>query len=97
MANANNNQSQFQWIVTCNHHDKSDCTLALGKPSNDTFALSKPMKFHMCPHTLLYYLPIWWIVMYGSVSCGKSSHYFIKRIASRPWLALSKFNLVSKS
>ena len=30
-------------------------------------------KFHIFPRTLLYYLPIWWIVMYGSLSCGKSS------------------------
>ena len=29
--------------------------------------------------------------MYGSFSCGKSSRNLVKRIASRPWLALSKF------
>jgi hypothetical protein len=37
--------------------------------------------------------PLWWIVMYGSISCGKSSHYFIKELLA----ALIKFNLVSKS
>jgi hypothetical protein len=51
MANANTNQSRFQWIVSINHHDKS----AL----NSTLALGKMMTLLICPRTLLYYLPIW--------------------------------------
>ncbi len=67
LANANNNQSQFQWIVTCNHHDKSECTFALGKPT----------KFHICLHTLLHFPFHWyWIVKYGSLSCCKSLRNF---------------------
>jgi hypothetical protein len=33
----------------------------------------QPMKLHITPGAILYYLPIWWIVMYGSLSSGKSS------------------------
>ncbi len=48
-------------------HDKtSKCTLALGKPT----------KFLICLRTFLYYLPIWWIVMLGSISCDKSPSIF---------------------
>jgi hypothetical protein len=32
----------------------------------------QPMKLHISPGAILYYLPIWWIVMYGSLSSGKS-------------------------
>jgi hypothetical protein len=33
----------------------------------------QPMKLHISPGAILYYLPIWWVVMYGSLSSGKSS------------------------
>jgi hypothetical protein len=69
LANANNNQSQFQWIVTCNHHDESRSTLALGKPT----------KLHIiCPRTLLYYLfiSVRIVIKYGPLSCGKISSIF---------------------
>ena len=34
------------------------------------------MKFLICPRTFLYYLLFWWIVMLGSISCGKSLSIF---------------------
>ena len=46
------------------------------KPQNCTLVLGKPMKFLICPRTFLYYLPFWWIVMLGSISCGKSPSIF---------------------
>jgi hypothetical protein len=33
----------------------------------------QPMKLHISPGAILYNLPIWWIVMYGSLSSGKSA------------------------
>jgi hypothetical protein len=37
------------------------------------FKCHQPMKLHISPGAILYYLPIWWIVMYGSLLSGKSS------------------------
>ncbi len=40
-------------------------------------ALGKPIKFQICPGAILYYLFPWIrIVMYGSLSTGKSYHNF---------------------
>jgi hypothetical protein len=79
IAPTNDNSQIWQMPTTinldsvdcCNHHDKSESTLALGKPT----------KFHICPRTLLYYLPIMvFCHVWFKISCGKSSHYFIKEL-----------------
>ena len=57
-------------------HNTHGSYWAPDKPSNCTLSLGKPTKFLICPRTLLYYLPIWWIVMLGSTSCGKSPSIF---------------------
>ncbi len=73
-------------IVTCNHHDKSECTLVLGKPT----------KFHICRRTLLYYLPIMVDCHVWFNFLRQNFPLLHQRIASRPWFALRKFNLVSE-
>jgi hypothetical protein len=57
------------------------------------FSLHEQKEFHICPCSLLI---IQWIFsqfpndMLGLHSYSKSSCYFVKRIASRPWLVLNK-------
>ena len=58
--------SQATIITNQNAH------LRLASSSNNTLALGKPTKFQICPGAILYYLPIWCILMYGSFSSGKS-------------------------
>ena len=57
-------------------HNTHGSWWAPDKPSNCTLELGKPMKFLICPRTFLYYLLFWWIVMLGSISCGKSLSIF---------------------
>ena len=77
----NTNQSWFQWIkllfqdwsseqtwFSVLWHNTHGSWWAPDKPSNCTLALSKPAEFLIWLRTLLYYLPIWWIVMLGSIS-----------------------------
>ncbi len=74
-----------RYLLTCSMH-------------SILFSLHAQKKFHICPCSLLI---IQWIFsqflndMLGSHSYDERSRYFVKRIASRPWLALSKFNLAS--
>ncbi len=94
MANANTNQYQFQWTVATfqdwslsNHHDESDCTLTLGKPT----------KFHICPRTFLCFPFHWyWIVKYGSLSCSKSQESSTPKV-SRHAFALLAFEPVTST
>jgi hypothetical protein len=53
-----------------------DTHLRLAGPQT-THLLGKPTQFQICPGAILYYLFFWkWIVMYGSLSTGKSYHNF---------------------
>ncbi len=65
------------WYSVLLHNNTHGSWRAPNKPSNCTIALGKPTKFQICPGAILNYLFLWiWIVMYGSLSTGKSYRNF---------------------
>ncbi len=77
-TNKQNSKANFDPIInlngqTTNQRLEWGAELLNILSTNQKPELLSSQPVHISPGAILYYLPIWWIVMYGSLSSGKSS------------------------
>jgi hypothetical protein len=87
-TNSSKNQWQMPTTINLNSSGLSHATTMTNQ--NAHLHLASPKIVHLCsaspqsftsarvPFSTI--CPLWWIVMYGLISFGKSSHYFIKEL-----------------
>jgi hypothetical protein len=76
-----NDHSQIWQMPTTINLNSSGLSHATTMTNQNAHLRSASLQSFTCariPFSTIY--PLWWIVMYGSISCGKSSCYFIKEL-----------------